>query len=712
MVKRFGFRDNLPLFVILVAAFFIRIIGIFPGHPSDHPDEPMSYGSALEMITHGDLNPRRFDYPAGVPLVHYVFFQVLPLPIMYFKVIFLHPKVLVAALTLGRQQFMDQYTNELFGVNGIIFLYWSRFLTAALGTASVYLAYLIGKKLFTKTAGLTAALFLAFNYRHVLSSHLALSDIPNGFFALLAFYSATLLLEKNTRKRYLLCGLCVGLSIAMKYQVFAVLPFLFVHLIWVFRRKSMRELMNPHFFLGLTVIPVVFALLNPYFFANLQKALEVTSIVSRRYGAGSFRFNFYPVFYLYRWGIGELPFLSIIAGVIVAVFLSPLRTLFLFSYVGPFLYVFLYYMGGGTYIRNFSTVIPFFALFAGYPFALLLGALGKKKHVIFIAGGIALLLIFNASSFLNSIALDTGYVTPWARDALTEWVLQHVPKKSRILNDNVSVPTSIKKPLEITPWGHEEGNAVTELMDNNYDFAVLNTAWNQIYFFWFNTAPKQLMSTQDIPYSDLWNSYRGYVLSEYLRYTVAEFYKPWQAPENSYLVLKIPTKPSTLGKMIKAFHFQQDKEGWTGEARWDGSDGHEEIGSLVLTKANRIVSPSIPVTPGKLYTIEGFAKADTEIRSNLRDGFFRVDFYNTNARAVSGRVFGPSHWAKERVVVQAPIGAITLTISFQRENSDIPYRIDDVAIYESDEAFIDRLPNVPYISPTIQNTTLFPNSIY
>jgi len=241
MGRLFKSSHNWLLFTALLAAFLIRVIGIVPGHPPDHPDEPMSYGSALEMVVHGDLNPRRFDYPAGVPLVHYLFFKTFPLPIALFTVVLIHPKVFLAAVRLGQEQFMNEYSVALFGKNGVTFLYWSRLLTAILGTASVYLVYLIGKKLFNKSAALVAVVFVAFNYRHVLSSHLALSDIPNGFFALLAFYCAVLLTEKNTLKRYLIAGVCVGLSISMKYQVFALLPFIFAHVQWVVRNRDIRE---------------------------------------------------------------------------------------------------------------------------------------------------------------------------------------------------------------------------------------------------------------------------------------------------------------------------------------------------------------------------------------------------------------------------------------------------------------------------------------
>jgi len=690
MEKLFKSSHNRLILAVVAAAFLIRVIGLVPGHPPDHPDEPMSYGSALEMIVHGDLNPRRFDYPAGVPLVHYLFFKALPLPIALSNVLLTHPKVLFAALQLGKEQFMSEYSVALFGKNGITFLYWSRLLTAILGTASVYLVYLIGKKLFSRSAGLVAAVFLAFNYRHVLSSHLALSDIPNGFFALLAFYSAVLLMEKNTWRRYLIAGCCVGLSVSMKYQVFALFPYLFAHVSWAIRKRSLREFFSLKFIFGSLGIPLTFTILNPYFFTNLEKALETTSIVSRRYGMGAQRFNYYPILYLYEWGITRLPSILILFGAAVSFLHRPRRALLVLSYVGPFLYVFLYYMTGGSYVRNFSTVIPLLMLFAAYPLGLLTEWFWKRTRLVALLFIALLLALIQYPSIRQIYQLDVSYSRPWVRDELTEWVLQAIPDKSAVLNDNVSVPTGIEKPIEIIQWGHEEGNSVTEFMDKGYDFAVLNTAWNQIYFFWFNLAERQLLSGKSIPYDDLWNSYRGMALSEYLRYTVAEFYKPWPAPENSYLVIKIPRKPFTLG-VLQASHQQ-------------------------ITEAKGWVSPESVATSGKVYTVEGVLKADREIQSNLRDGFLRIDFYGNTfgilQTSVSGRVHGPSQWTRLRVVATAPEGTGHLTVSFQQENSDIRYEIDHVLLFESDEVLTDAVPGTPYISPTIPKTALFPNSIY
>lgn len=732
-------KINYFLLVLLLLAFLIRVIGITPGHPPDHPDEPMSYSSAIEMFTHGDLNPRRFDYPSGVPLLHYLFYKQFLLPGASLGAFFKEPSSLITA-AINYPAFLREFLNVVFGKNGLDALIWSRFLTALLGALSVFLTYLIGKRLFNTATGIFASIFLAVNYRHVLSSHLALSDIPNGFFVLLAFYACVLLLEKNTAKRYLLCGLLIGLSISMKYQVLALLPFLFVHLLWAIKKRKITELFNRYFIFSLILIPIIFVFLNPYLLLNLETALPIVQNVSLRYGAGAYRFNFYPLFYLYHWGIGMLPFVAILIGFPISLVKSPMKTLLVLTYVGPFLFIFLYYMTGGTYIRNFTTVIPFLMLFSGYLYGVLANFLYKRINRKIALGLLAFLLIaINYNSIKDSFMVSFAYTKEWDRDLLATWATRNIPEGSKVMNDNVGLPSTIEKPMGIIPWGIEEGNSITELSHKNVDFAVLNINWNQIYLFWFDTPYQELFLYGGIPYPKLKDSYHGLLLSEYLSYVVFEAYKPWQAPDHAYIVIKVPQKPHHPGKKIKTFNFNDGLEEWkfyefhskkkVNDLEFDTEEGNEEKGSLKLTGTgskpmSRLISPFVKITPGNVYTIEGFLKAGIEIKSNLRDGFLRVDFYKDDnvellaqggiAKGVSGRVFGSSRFEKKEIIITAPQKSQYLTVSIQRTNPALGYTywLDDLNIFESKEPLQERLKEIPYIKPTVPDDVLFPNSIY
>lgn len=637
MEKQSKSLRSILLAVILLGALLIRVIGIFPGHPTDHPDEPMSTGSALEMVTNDDLNPRRFDYPAGVPILHYGIYRSVIIPFLLLK----NPTWIPSAAIEGGA-FFKEHSVELFGKNGINALYWSRYITALLGTATIFLTYLIGRSMFHPTVGLLAAFLTAFNYRHVLSSQLALSDIPNNFFVLLSFYLSWLVWKQNTMVRYIATAVAVAYSLSIKYQFFALFPFVFAHFATTLKKESTTKLFDKNFLIALVLIPIIFVIINPYLFLNLKTALPVIQIVSRRYGFAVQKFNFYPLFYLYHWGLSKLPFITVAAGFIASLFIFPFKTTFLLSYIAPFLYMFLYYAGGGVYVRNFTTVIPLLFIFSG----ILLQKLFPKFLIL------PVVLAINFLPLKNSIALSLAYTKPWSRDTLVNWAKEQLPAHATVLNDNISLPTSMENQITLIPWGKEQGNAMTELMDADIDFAVLNVAWNYINFFWHGLPMTEMIQYPGVPIGYLKDSYRGFLLSEYLRYTVYETYKPWQAPENAYLVVKIPKAPQSKGVLVQSS------------------------------------SQPFPVTPGNVYTVE----------ADVSEGFIRVDFSPIEAHAVSGM-------NKGRVVTVAPRGATSMTVSTQSSTTN-------VRIYESTMKLEERFPHIPYIIPTISDRELFPIGIY
>lgn len=724
-------RVNKLIFLILLLALLVRMIGIYPGHPSTHPDEPMSYSSAVEMILHGNLNPGRFDYPSGVPLLHLIFINSFILPALLLKVFLFHPEGLI--LNFISTDFINQFSTEIFGVGHTNALFWSRILTAILGVASVYLVYLTGKKLFNTTVGLASAFFLAVNYRHVLSSHLALSDIPNSFFALLALYACVLLWENNTRKRYIFAGISIGLSLSMKYQIFALFPFLFIHFIWVLKKRTIKELFNINFLIALLLIPLVFVVLNPYLLLNLKTAIPVIQYVGIRYGVGAYKFNFHPLYYLFYFGIGIPAFLTIILGIFVGLRKAFLKSFFILCYVGPFFYIFLYYMLGGSFTRNFTTVMPFLSLFFGFFVYFVYQKLKIKHGLVFMI----VLTVLNLTSIIDSLTLSFNYSKPWNREVLQNWVDRNIPENSLVRVGNININYNVDIPLKIIPWDHTEINSISEFIDNKEEFAIINTDWYQLYTFWFGSTPiAELIRYNGIPYGKLKGSYYGLSFSEFKHYTVYEIYKSWQSPDNNYLVIKIPQKPKEKGTLIKEFNFDEGLEDWRyydfsfnkgkSDMAWNSQNGRSKDGSVELSASvtngenSRFNSPFIRVKPGKTYTIEGFIKP-ANILPNQRDGFLRVDFLeNSNNNitsqsiftAVSGRVYG-NDWIKEEVVAKAPKNANYLTVSFQRSNPNpaFHYFFDDMSVYESSEMG-ETFKNIPYITPSIPDNVVFASSVF
>lgn len=728
-------KKNKLLAIIIFFAIFIRLVGVFPGYPNVHPDEAMSFGSVFEMLTHNDLNPRRFDYPSGVPIIHYFIYAQFILPFVLFKIFFLDPSLIFDFLGRG-SIFYSDFQVKIFGYRQVYALFWSRHITAVLGAISVFVTFLAASKLFGKKTGLFATFFLAFNYRHVLSSHFALSDAPNSFFAILAFYASALLLEKNTRRKYILAGFCVGLSFSIKYQIFSLLPFLFVHFLWFFRKQKLSYLFNKNFLLALIIIPLTFTILNPYLLLNLKTAIPVIQYVGGRYGAGVNTFNFYPLYYLFYFGVGPLPFVAIVLGLLFGLVRYPVKTVLILFYVAPFLYTFLYYMRGGGYVRNFTTVMPLLMIFAGLFFSTLLSGMGKilKKRVFVFSIILFLTFTANFESIKNSFTLSINFLRPWNRDILQTWADEKLPKTAKIANDNLGLSNPSDN---LTLWEINEESSVAELREKGFDFVVANIDWRQsLLYWWFNTPPFELIRYKPLPYKILDNSYNGIALKEFMQYSVFEVYKPWQTPELNYFVAKIPPELKNKGKEIYSFGFDKNEERWheinirnnrqIQALGWDEGEGNTSKGSLVYKgmladdQTVRYVSKLIPVKAGKIYTVTGFIKTEEELRTRMRDGFLRIDFYMDSdlekvknggmIKSVSARVYGTKNWVKKQASMMSPLGARFLTVSFQK--SYYPGRIwfDDVKIYET-EKFPEKFPDVPLIKSTMPDEVLYPNSI-
>lgn len=729
MVKR-----NFFLIIILLAALLVRLVGTNPGFPPYHPDEAMSHSSAVEMIVRGDLDPQRYDYPAAIPLLHYFFFRTFFLPLALLKAFFPHPRVFLTALKIG-PRFLNEFRVLIFGAREVQALFWSRYLHAFLGVGAVFLTYLLGNKLFNKTTGLLAAFFLAFNYRHVLSSHFALSDIPNSFFSLLAVYSCLLLLKKNNGWHYLLAGFSCGLFLSSKYQFFPILTFFLAHLIWVWRKKSLKEFFNKNFIFAALLIPVVFILINPYLFLHLKEALAQINLVSLRYGMGVRHFNFYPLFYLYHWGIGRWSSLAIIGGLLLSVILKPLETFFLLSFIIPFLFVFLYYSSGGTYVRNFITVIPFLLIFAGFLFSQLFRWLKRFGFLVLI-----LLFLVNFLPIKNSLVLSYSYIQAWNPDRLSAWLGKNLPSQVQVRSHSiVNFPQEAEKGIKREAWQTLGETSMAEFREVGDQFAVMNLDfYHVLLYYWFGLPIKEMIKYDGVPFEFLANNFSGLALEEWLDYTVVEFFKPWQSHDFNYLVLKIPAFLQNRGREVASFNFNSDDEDWwpkglfgqkTEGFIWNENEGRLRRGSLEIGEKAKgfstahFASTPIGIKPGQYYTFSAWLKNSQVVPSNQRDGFLRMDFYQDRADAqigknrlriaLSSRVFNTSDWIKKEASAIAPAGANYVVLSFQRENlsSGMATWLDEAALFESETLPQETFPELPYIKPTIPKEVLYPNSI-
>ena len=97
------------------------------------------------------------------------------------------------------------------------FFLLARVVVALLGTASVWLLYLLGARLFNRAVGLLASAVMAVAFLPVFYGHLALNDVPTLVGLTLSLLGTAGVLRRGRMTDYLLAGVGLGLAAATKY---------------------------------------------------------------------------------------------------------------------------------------------------------------------------------------------------------------------------------------------------------------------------------------------------------------------------------------------------------------------------------------------------------------------------------------------------------------------------------------------------------------
>src|ERR1039458_2711350 len=171
-----------PLAIVLIVAFALRLWGIKQGLPYVYNVD--EYGhfvpEAVAMFHHG-LNPHYFiNPPALTYLLHVIFAVWLGGRVGVTREFALHP-------------------DRLFLV--------ARITVALLGTASVWLLYLVGARLFNRGVGLLASVVMAVAFLPVFYGHLALNDVPTLAPLTLALLGTAGILRRGRLLDYLVASL-------------------------------------------------------------------------------------------------------------------------------------------------------------------------------------------------------------------------------------------------------------------------------------------------------------------------------------------------------------------------------------------------------------------------------------------------------------------------------------------------------------------------
>lgn len=192
------FLSKKLLIGILLLAAILRFQGIFWGIPifdplvhSYHPDESKVIEPASSFPRHLFYNTN-FRYPT----FYSYFLGTVSIPVkLIFKI--------------------KEWSFDIYQIYMAIF---ARFMSVLLGVGSIFLTFVLGKRLYDEKVGLLSALFLSLSFYHVQNSAWATLDVPNSFFSILTLYLAFKMYEEPTSKFYFLTGVSLGILIGTKYS--------------------------------------------------------------------------------------------------------------------------------------------------------------------------------------------------------------------------------------------------------------------------------------------------------------------------------------------------------------------------------------------------------------------------------------------------------------------------------------------------------------
>jgi hypothetical protein len=449
-------RYQLALAGVLAAALGLRLWGVAQGLPyvynSDENDHFVPH--AIRMFEEG-LNPGYFANP---PALTYL----------------LHG--LYAVWFGGGRAALRAY--ELHPTEVYVL---ARVAVALLGTAAVWLLYLVGARLLSRGVGLLAAALEAVAFLPVFYAHLALNDVPALVPLTLSLLGTAGVLRKGRRRDYLLAGIGLGVACSTKYTAgVVVLPLLAAAAARYAERPPQegRRVAQGLALAGGTAL-VAFLVTNPYalldvhkFKAELDHQSQLSGEPQGKLGAGHAGGVRYYLWSL-TWGLGWVPALAALGGALT-IWRTDRRLGWLL--VPPPL-LFLVFMGlqGRYFGRWLLPIFPIVCLLAAY-FALQLASTcaqrlaakrggrppgekeeGREPRTARPAGdgaspssptragrglsrGFAALVVVAlcAQGLLYSVHSDVVLSRADTRTLTREWMVAHIPQSARIVAEPVS----------------------------------------------------------------------------------------------------------------------------------------------------------------------------------------------------------------------------------------------------------------------------------
>lgn len=761
LFKKLRFLSLPPILTaIFVLAVFLRVLGTNPGYPEGHPDESTIADSATQITFYLNFEPIGFYYGSLLPIVYALMNWLFFIPLFLILIL---PINIITSLQNGHTgtlgcftQTADEIRHCILSRSNDYFYFLARYETAIVSALAVIFIYLLCKELFNKRVGIIAAFFTAVNYRHVLSSNLSLADSPASTIALISVLLSIRIIKENTLRSYLFAGLGLGLVFSVKYFIYVIPVLLVCHIIAHLKtpksslvQKLLAATFDPKLPLALALSILVFLAINPFLIINHETAQYQLALNASRYGGVDLsslahidlsRTNLFPLYYLFRFGLGEFLGLAIVLGFLYGLVRYKVGTIIISSLVAPFFF-FLLILSGTPNVRNYASIIPFLLIFPAVLVDRLTPMTGsilaqvipkrfftKSKTSPLLIGATLLVLILGFSSLKNSFLASYSFSKPRNQQLLLDWTVEKLPDNANIVKTwGVPFP-SYKKVETLVDWSplSESYMSLEELKDMGVQWVIISsesgTYISNLAWVYYNDLIKKIFFNDYPLWSYLNNNYTGLLTQEIGSYRVKEFTKSSKSLDPEFFVSEIPAFwKIRKDNLITSYKFDKEMvldnyllSSSCYELEQDGYiEGYNFKGTVLKfagvnqskekVDSSRFTLPAFNASENKWYTLSGRAMLYSPLTpDNYKGGFWRLDFYSNDNRIlktyVSRQLSKSGKLQDLNTAGIAPNGATYAKASFQSDEcqKEESYLLYDLQVFESDHLEAINIDHYPY----------------
>jgi len=389
-------------------------------------DEPLFVVPAGRIASTGNLNPRWFGHPGST-----VFY---PLAGLY--------HLWQGSSHGGSWLHPNRQMAETFRASPSEFFVIGRLLMVAFVVLGLPLVHRVGERTLGDGAGLIAAWLTAISPVLVVHAQLVRTDTASLLFSMIALLACLRLLDDPTPSRQVLAGAAVGLAVATKYSLVALLPVLLVADALALRWEPRRTRRWLGIVLGLLAVPATFTLATPYFLIELPRALaDIRFQASHSHlGADALSPGRNLWWYLtqaFPAGLGWPATLAAGVGLVLLALRRSPPELLLLTFVCAVMLELTFHQQ--HWDRWIIPILPVLALTAGSAVCggvtrLRLGPRAAR------ALAVAAVLVLSLAPASAMIRLGLRHTNPSTRLVARDWIVAHVPSGSRIAAEWYSAP--------------------------------------------------------------------------------------------------------------------------------------------------------------------------------------------------------------------------------------------------------------------------------